>query len=1372
MATPVILLAFANERTGARYLRNLPLEQNRLRKVLEKAEDNGLCEVVVLANATLANLADTLQREKYRDRIAVFHYGGHAGSKSLFLEQSDGSIKSAHASGIVPLLAGQKSLKLVFINGCHSSKQAKHLTDSGIPITVGTLEAVRDDIATDLAVRFYQALGEGMPIGKAWQGAIDVLIADEGEADETRYFETKRGEEEIGGLRPQFPWEIYVRTGAEDINNWNLPEAASNPYFGLPDLARRFDLPGQPYRFLERYTRKDTRIFFGRGNYIRDIYHRINNAYAAPVLLLYGQSGVGKSSLLEAGLFPRLEEEYEVGYIRRDIEIGLLGHLKMILGEGEDLLTCWKKQEAQSDKKGLIILLDQVEEVFTRPNEADKQELENFMTAIAQLFSNPEDRPAGKLMLSYRKEYDSEIEKACREVFLPKEKLFIDRLDRAGIIEVVEGLTSTTALQHKYRVEVEDNLGVVIADDLLVDRDSPISPVLQIILTRMWQQDEGKDKRFFSVADYNELRQKGIFLDDFFQQQMTALAAWEKEQGNNVVSSGLALDVLKFHTTQLSTAESRNLEEIRRLYSNRSDVLEPLLQKLSDLYLLSSISGQHSALAHDTLAPIVRKEMNQSDRPGQRALRILQSKTIEYELDPDNTYIDSTDLKIVEDGADGVHAWTDVELALVEKSRVRRAKLEAARKRTKQVQRIGVALISLLALVASVVGFRYYQQLQAEKIQVEISDLIAEALRAERTDATQALGIISEALEKMPNDRNALQARHDIYSENEFYEFGWSQNTTIKSVALTPDNSTIASAGGNKVILWNIENEQALDSFFFDHPIHSICFSPDGSLLLVICLENTAFLLQPKSRVKERLQGHSDWVTTGTFDKKGNQIITGDRTGLLILWNKKGEIIRRWQGHENEISSLDFSTDGSRVTSGSWDQTVKQWQINGTLLQEIELDTEVLSVSCDPIGEKILVGTRAGFARIWNEDGTPYGDIMRQDSRINSVAFSPDGQKILTASDDKQIKLWNREGRLLKTYKGHHDYVKSISFSIDGQYFVSGSKDKSLKYWKVDSKEELAIDHKGKPVSTVAFLPDGKIVSGIGRRLYEVDVMDQNISDEELLRMLDSNLVEVATIWNILGQPVRTLSGHEGSITALAVSQDGQNILTGSDDKQVLLWDITGNVQKVFRGHKGQITGLKFAPSQQVFASAASDSTVLLWNINGDLIIKIPHPRWVSSVDFSPDGTKLLTGCMDGIARLWDMEGEILKTIEIEDSGVKSVAFSPDERQFAIGTIGNNTQLKVWDISGSLVFSTAIFNTNKNGGKGINSIDYSSDGSYIVIGLEGGLIKIFDKYGKELQTLKEPTNADVNEVTFSPDDKWILVGCGSGWVRMFKTALY
>jgi hypothetical protein len=129
-----------------------------------------------------------------------------------------------------------------------------------------------------------------------------------------------------------------------------------DPCRGLPGLKTR-DLPATPFRFLDRFTEKDGEIFFGRNADIRGLYERLTSDDAAPIVLLYGQSGVGKSSLLDAGLRPRLARTCDTRYAVRHAEATLLDTLQGLLtGEtvtgatAESLAAAWTRAEPRAGR--------------------------------------------------------------------------------------------------------------------------------------------------------------------------------------------------------------------------------------------------------------------------------------------------------------------------------------------------------------------------------------------------------------------------------------------------------------------------------------------------------------------------------------------------------------------------------------------------------------------------------------------------------------------------------------------------------------------------------------------------------------------------------------------------------------------------------------------------------------------------------------------------------------------------------------------------------------------------------------------------------------------------------------------------------------
>ncbi len=740
---PVIFLAFANDHQS--YLYKLTEEQDGIRAALDKAEEKGLCEVVYETDTDVDKIFRVF--DKYQDRIAIFHYGGHAEDYTLLLKAADGSRQYANSDGLMNFLAAQKGLQLVFINGCSSKQQAEKLRSLGIPVVVGTSQPIDDAAATILSTQFYESLATGRTIAQSWEAAA-AKVKTRTDASEG-YRAVWPGHKSKDKPRVEFPWELYVRPGSEAVTEWNLPRASRNPLFGLPLPERYYaNLPPAPFLGLNYFKEDDAALFFGRGAQIRALRSHIDGVH--PIILFYGKSGVGKSSLLYAGLLPRIKDKFTILYLRRDQSLGLRGTLAKGLGtdlsapdvEKEDpesqqkiidlldqlkaalpekaiaadiagiirrlenpaipgaeltnILDTWQSIEAREGKP-LVVILDQLEEHYTRPMEGDDgvDELISFLHAIHPLFSGDEKAIQGKLILSYRKEYHPEIRDTFQALKFPYAEVFLKRLDREGVVEAITGVTADADVQAKYRLEIASSqsgsLPETLADDLLADRESPIAPVLQIILKKLWESAREKDEEAprFTPEQYQELKKAGISMGEFFEQQMARVEA----EMPAAVNAGLALDLLKHHTTDLGTAGRCSRETLTTYYGKRLKTIDELIDKCIEHNLLLRIDKNNTILAHDILAPVIIREFNISDRPGQKAMRVLANRSSGWQEGKTGELLDEQDINILEAGAAGRRDLDGDEKRMLAASK------KAQQQRMRQMQRLMAAGIVLITFV-------------------------------------------------------------------------------------------------------------------------------------------------------------------------------------------------------------------------------------------------------------------------------------------------------------------------------------------------------------------------------------------------------------------------------------------------------------------------------------------------------------------------------------------------------------------------------------------------------------------------------------------------------------------------------------------------
>ncbi len=754
---PVIFLAFANDKTdNTAYLRNLSLEQHGIRKALAKAVSSGLCEIVERSSARISDIIDVFQDPIYGPRISIFHYGGHANGFSLLLESNDGSKSITHKEGLIPFFARQENLKLIFLNGCSSEGQANDLLKAGIPAVIGTTASINDEIATALAVRFYGSLGDGSSISKAWADATDEIKIQHGTSN-TRALHWQGKEE----TTDRFPWVIQFRSGAEIIKDWNLPDISGNPLYGMPSIPPSFNLPESPFLYLNRYERKHAEVYFGRSYFVRSLFWSVMDHQSPPIILLCGQSGTGKSSLLEAGLQPRLESKYDIIYLRRNGTLGLSTTLYNALLEKsgftptfrvitesksyseldtlkefvsslsesiksqlqpvieklsstntsqetvhpiqdqrpESILAAWKLIESNSNKP-LLVILDQLEEAYTRPNPSLGIEMNQLFLDLKSSFGNPTTLPQGKILLSYRKEYQAEIEEHCKKYELPRSKVFIEHISKSDILELFHGFIQSARLKSRYNLTIEDGLPEIIAEDLAADKDTPIAPMLQVLLTKMWK----KASAITSVAPafthklYQELKEEGLAMDEFLLNQIQII----KKKLPDQVESGLVLDVLAFHCTSNNTSAARSEKELNERYPYAKTEANKVLAACKDYFLITDLGGtdRSAMLAHDTLAKSVIKAQQKSTLPIQQGKRILGARIEAIKAGSAFATMDSWELKLIENIQTFLPAFNEEEKKLFDTSRAEIKKQERLRKAIVNSGRIITALSVLTGIVA------------------------------------------------------------------------------------------------------------------------------------------------------------------------------------------------------------------------------------------------------------------------------------------------------------------------------------------------------------------------------------------------------------------------------------------------------------------------------------------------------------------------------------------------------------------------------------------------------------------------------------------------------------------------------------------------
>jgi len=488
--------------------------------------------------------------------------------------------------------------------------------------------------------------------------------------------------------------------------------------------------------------------------------------------------------------------------------------------------------------------------------------------------------------------------------------------------------------------------------------------------------------------------------------------------------------------------------------------------------------------------------------------------------------------------------------------------------------------------------------------------------------------------------------------------------------------------------------------------------------------EAEAALFAAYQDLKERivLKGHDGVLWSARLAPDGKRIVTASEDKTARVWNaENGDQLAILRGHTEGVRVASFSPDGRQVITGSTDKTARLWNAEtGQQSAVLEHDGVVRSAAFSSDGRRVVTASDDKTARIWDvQTGKQIAALTGHTARVRDAAFSPNGRYVLTSSDDKTARLWDsKTGEPVHILEGHTQSVRGVAFSPDGERAVTTSLDHSARVWSVETGKQSVILGHGDVVTSAAFSPDG----------------------QRIVTASDDNTVP---IWDAqMGERIVTLSGR----TAV-YSPDGRSIVT-SDGDTARIWNAdNGKLAMVLRGHRSRVTGAVFGPDGRSVLTASDDKTARLWSAgtetNTQMAVLVAHTGSAGRAVFSPDGRRALTASDDNSVRLWDAEaGRQIATFTRAGSGM--AAFSPDGRLVAIPD--NNTVVVRDANTGER--EDRIFQGHS---AAVQSVAFSADGRRIVTASDDRTARVWDlQTGGQIAALTEHT-APVRSAVFSPD---------------------
>ncbi|KAL5522349.1 hypothetical protein ACEPAG_8365 [Sanghuangporus baumii] len=313
---------------------------------------------------------------------------------------------------------------------------------------------------------------------------------------------------------------------------------------------------------------------------------------------------------------------------------------------------------------------------------------------------------------------------------------------------------------------------------------------------------------------------------------------------------------------------------------------------------------------------------------------------------------------------------------------------------------------------------------------------------------------------------------------------------------------------------------------------------------------------------------HESVVCCVRFSADGKYLATGCNRTAQIYDTKTGQKICVLNDESANpvgdlyIRSVCFSPDGKLLATGAEDKTIRIWEIAKKRVKRVT--TRIWDMETGM--QKVL--------EINEPDGV--------DAGVTSVAISPDGRFVAAGSLDTVVRIWEvQSGILVERLKGHRDSVYSVAFTPDGKGIVSGSLDKTLKHWDisaiVNGSRKDPLPPPTTPTGSSSASASG---SGAGNNSAATTRPKENGGGGERGSVNTLNF-----------------TGHKDYVLSVAVSHDGQWIVSGSKDRGVQFWEArTAQVQAMLQGHKNSVISIDLSPTGGILATGSGDMQARLWS--------------------------------------------------------------------------------------------------------------------------------------------------------------------------------
>ncbi len=1150
--------------------------------------------------------------------------------------------------------------------------------------------------------------------------------------------------------------------------------------------------PRNPFKGLRAFTSADAGDFFGRVGLVNALLAALarEDAAAPRFLALVGASGSGKSSVVLAGLLPRLRAgalPESGGWVYlAPLAPGVrpLDALAQVLAaalpdraaaairdeleDGPDALHRLATEIATQPEQRVVLVVDQCEELFAAAvAEEERRQCIDLLVAAATITGGPT-----LVLLTLRADfYDRPLRYPALGALLDARGMAILPATAADLRQAIEG----PAALPDVRVTFDEDL----IGDLLFDLrgEAGALPLLQFTLDQLFAHRAGR--RLTSEA-YRALGGVRGALARHAEATYAALPSDEHRR----LARALFLRLIYPGATEQDTTRRRAVtaelalpdpDQTRRLREALDAFIAARL--VVTTRVLTDPSGVAETTVEVSHEALIREWGRLGDWLREAREDIRRQQTISADAAAwagrgraaDHLYRGSLLLE--------AEAWATrnmpsvQEAAFIDAARLERD-VRVLEERQRQARQLVLtqqsatrlrALVGILALflvvAAALSAFAVHSALQARQAE-------------SRAQRDQGLAVVNAraaaAAQGTLSDRDlalsanlAAQAVKQLGSHDDL--------ALLLSVQAERSANTIEARGA---LLRSLESLPPRLVRFLSGPtadVRAVTFSPNGRIVAAGDDEGTIRLWDAASgqALGALLTGHTGTVNSLAFSSDGALLASGGADHTIRLW-RRASAGSGWTalgspltGQQDQIRVVAFGAQGKLLASSSWDGSIWLWDLSGSKPRGTPLTTHAGDTGAMTFSRAGTILAASGLndttIQLWDTaHRQPLGaPITGPEGAITHIAFSVDGRTLAATADDGSLWLWDM-GRLPAPGTPLANGINPASypaFSPDGKTVALAGADQ-ITLWDVATRRSLGATlsaHNGH-VFAVAFSPNGSVLAtgGAGHNVQ---------------------------IWNVApglpaGNPLATVFTNPNALTSVAFSPDGATIAAGDAAGHIHLWDVARHrvIGALAGGDAGSIIAVAFTPDGKMLATVGATGPIRLWDVaRRRLIASLSdgHGNGVMSMAMSADGTMIAAAYPDATIRLWDVahRRRIGPPLVSPDGEVAALAFSPNGGILASGSYGG--EVRLWNVATHRPRGSPVFNHSGT----VFGLAFSPDGTLLAsVGLDY-TVQLLDV------GLDRPAGAplrgnlnDVWNVAFSPDGNMLAVGSIDGPIQLWSVA--